>query len=381
MNIETIFLCIFVDTYPEVNRSDGDTSTTNAQRDDIIHNHPSHPSSFQDSETLSRTARADHEIYSDQLLTKKRGYPLWVPGPGMQLPIVYRRQGTSFGDVGIVTSNGSFDFLFNIFNPANHPINRGLVPPGFLPLSLEDLEYDIQKTMDYGPDSYLASSSVRKTNSNWFGQALFHPSGTTIGQKFESTATEAAILIMPDGAKTQNLLNTWQVRQTIIRDARVWYQYAKYTRGRDVRDGDIRVVIGFDKVNSWGIATSTCNTGQTASFMLKHDSTHVYRWDCIGGSGRVGPRKDEIDDLRVAENDVIPQNQCVFVRTLNFTVSGKIWDDLQLESVLRLESGSRPGHRNSPSDNRGGQREGPGGSGSGSTSSYHPVQSQGLSTL
>jgi hypothetical protein len=167
---------VFVNTRHEVNRSDGDTSTTNAQHDDFIRHLPSHLGSNQGSENLpelSRTARADHEIYSDQLLTKKRGYPLWVPGPGMQLPIEYRRQGISIGDVGIITSTGEFDFLFNIFHPANHPINRGLVPPGFSPLSLEELEYDIQKTKVYGPDTYLASSSVRKTSSNWIEQALF----------------------------------------------------------------------------------------------------------------------------------------------------------------------------------------------------------------
>jgi hypothetical protein len=161
---------------------------------------------------------------------------------------------------------------------------------------------------------------------------------------------------MPDGATTQNLLNTWPVRQIIIRDARVWYQYARYTRGRNVKDGDIRVVVGFDKVTSWGIATSTCNTGQTASFVLKHDSTHLYRWDCIGGSGRVGPQKDEIDDL--IRDNTVPQNQCVFVRTLNFTVSGEIWDDLPSEAVQQLDQGSsRFDYRGSASSNRGSRGE------------------------
>ena len=176
-------------------------------------------------------------------------------------------------------------------------------------------------------------------------------------------------MIMPKGATTQNLLNTWLVRQIVIRNAKVWYQYATYTRGRNVKDGDIRVVVGFDKVTSWGMATSTCNSGQTASFVLKHDSTHVYRWDCIGGSGRVGPQKDEIDDLRV--EGTAPQNQCVFVRTLNFTVSGEIWDDSPSAAVQQLDHGSnRFDHRDPAS---GGSRGGPSGaSGSGSTSSGRP---------
>jgi hypothetical protein len=119
-------------------------------------------------------ARADHEIYSGQLLTKKRGYPLWVPGPGKRLPIAYRRLGVSIGDVGIVTSTGEFDFLFNIFQPADHPINRGIVPRGFSPLLLEELSCDIQENTIYGPDTYLASSSVRKISLNLPRQVYFY---------------------------------------------------------------------------------------------------------------------------------------------------------------------------------------------------------------
>jgi hypothetical protein len=108
------------------------------------------------------TARADHEIYSSQLLTKKRGFPLYIPGPGMQLPIEYRRQGITIGDIGIITSLGAFDFLFNIFQPADHPINREGVPRGFLPLS----KPEIQEFMVYGPKTHLASSSVQM---KWIG--------------------------------------------------------------------------------------------------------------------------------------------------------------------------------------------------------------------
>ena len=129
-------------------------------------------------------------------------------------------------------------------------------------------------------------------------------------------------MVMPNGATTQNLLNTWGVRDTISSNAMDWYTYTRTIRGRYVKNGDIRVVVGVDKVSSWGIATSACNTDQTASYVFKHDPTHTYQWDCIGGSGRVGPQNREIRDLIEEDNDV-PENQCVFVRTINFTLSGK----------------------------------------------------------
>jgi len=136
-----------------------------------------------DSETTIEpfvTARADHELYYNQLLTKKRGSPLWIPGPGMQLPVEYRVQGISIGDVGIITSTGTFDFLFNIFLPASDPINNGNVPHAFSPLP--QIEHEIQKTCDYLPNNYIANSSVRnvadavrKTGKRWFRQAVILP--------------------------------------------------------------------------------------------------------------------------------------------------------------------------------------------------------------
>jgi hypothetical protein len=143
---------------------------------------------------------------------------------------------------------------------------------------------------------------------------------------FESSSREAAILTMPDGALTQDLLNELQIHQYISENIRNWYNYARNERGRNIKIGDIRVVIGVDKVKSWGIATSTCDSGQSASLTFKlENQSRSYRWDCTGGSGRVGPDEIEINDL--IQNDMIPQNQCVFVRTMNFTLSGKTEDD------------------------------------------------------
>ena len=365
-----------------VNRNDReDTQTTDSQHGDYICHFPSHSDSNQHSENSDEIPRADHEIYCSQLLTKKRGFPLWVPGPGRQLPIEYRRQGISIGDVGIFTPTGVFDFLFNIFQPANHPINRGIVPQDFVSLSFEEVVDEILENEVYGPGSYLASSSVRRVGMNWIRQVLFHDvllkfnqssnaSETSSDQRFESTAKEAAILIMPDGATTKDLRNTRRLRYAISSNAKDWYTYARDTRGRDVRNGEIRVVVGVDKVSSWGIATSTCNTGQTASFVFKPDSGQFYRWDCVGGSGRVSPQPREI-----IEDNVVPQNQCVFVRTINFTLSGKMWNNPPSETVEQLGPGSGNfGNRYSTSSNRG-SRGGHGRSASGNQSSGYQAAS------
>ena len=133
---------------------------------------------------------------------------------------------------------------------------------------------------------------------------------------------------MPEGALTQNLLNSQIIRKCIEKNATNWFEYARDTRGRIVKNGDIRVVVGWDKVCSWGIATSTSTSGRSVSLAFKVDDetgiSRVYRWQCNGsGSGRVGPQEDEIADLR-QEGDAAPQNQSVFVRTMNFSLAGDI---------------------------------------------------------
>jgi hypothetical protein len=61
--------------------------------------------------------------------------------------------------VGLITStNGSFDFLFNICLPANHAINGNNVPANFTPLDIEiELEQD---PVAYEPGHYIANGDV-----------------------------------------------------------------------------------------------------------------------------------------------------------------------------------------------------------------------------
>lgn len=102
------------------------------------------------------------DIYYRHLAVKGRGSPLWLPAINRRLPVEYRRSGTRIGDVGLLTVSGSFDFLFNILLPADHPIHAGRVPDMFSPLDPPlDLE-DIEEREQFAEDSYLASATVEK---------------------------------------------------------------------------------------------------------------------------------------------------------------------------------------------------------------------------
>ncbi|KAJ7765368.1 hypothetical protein B0H16DRAFT_1260485, partial [Mycena metata] len=67
---------------------------------------------------------ADSQLYSRLLFPKGHGYPLYRPQPPEDLPAEYRKSGACIGDVGVITPDGYFDFIFNICAPADSPINQ-----------------------------------------------------------------------------------------------------------------------------------------------------------------------------------------------------------------------------------------------------------------
>ena len=76
----------------------------------------------------------------------------------------YRRNGISIGDVGIINlTTGKFIFLFNILLSADHEINEGRVPNGFIPFDKSKAEKTIERSIVH--DRCLASSVLRPSDS------------------------------------------------------------------------------------------------------------------------------------------------------------------------------------------------------------------------
>jgi hypothetical protein len=103
---------------------------------------------------------SESEIYCNQLVRRKRGFPLYVPGPQPNRPAEYQKTGVSIGDVGRITEEGIFDFFFNIYLPADHPINNNNVPENFAPLP----HYSSEDVLDlpYPPGNHVSTSSVHR---------------------------------------------------------------------------------------------------------------------------------------------------------------------------------------------------------------------------
>ncbi|KDR70152.1 hypothetical protein GALMADRAFT_230148 [Galerina marginata CBS 339.88] len=296
-------------------------------------------------QSQSQSLRQSCDIYYQHIGVKRRGSPLWIPEPNKKLPVSYRRMGNTIGDVGIITDSGGFDFLFNICLPLGHPNNPSRLPENFVPFHVESA--DIREYSAFNGESYFSSASVKRSQ---------HGGGTS-GLNFEASASkeasEGAILTMPVGLNSEDLGNIFWIRQYADANAEHWYRYINQVRGREVKNGDVRVVVGHDKTTAWGIATFSNLTAQTDSFHLKFRPVEqctvgrIYEWEYSGTAEvRSGPHALEIAALQLGDPEQQGagyENQCLFVRTLNFKVRDDIWEKLESE-LAELAVKDAPGY-------------------------------------
>ena len=147
---------------------------------------------------------------------------------------------------------------------------------------------------------------------------------------------------MPEGAYSEELSNFSSFRDYLVSHVVDWYKFIIGPCGREARNGDIRVVVGCDKTTSWGMATFSnyeSSLSQDPKFLLKFcvldgQQSHrnpgsKYIWEHSGDASaelRMGPRRGENDELGETDSNRL-QNQCLFLRTLNVTLTDKVWNE------------------------------------------------------
>ena len=178
------------------------------------------------------------------------------------------------------------------------------------------------------------------------------------GLTFESSASEGAILTMPDGAFQEELGNLSKFRDYIAVHATNWYKFVNGPRGREAQNGDVRVVVGCDKSTSWGMATfANTSSAQQSNFRLKfrplqgqqrsqRNTGITYAWEHSGvAEVRVGPEPGENDELGETPTRQL-RNQCLFMRTLSVTLSDRVWAETFPGTVSAInQEGSQSEHR------------------------------------
>ncbi|KAF9485679.1 hypothetical protein BDN70DRAFT_870993, partial [Pholiota conissans] len=315
-----------------------------------------HPSSTP-ATTAAATAGATYpetspKIYERQLLPKRRGFPLWIPEPDRYLPLPCRRYGVSIGDIGTITSDGAFSFMFNIFRRAGHPINPPELPEGFKPLEYRRM--DANEHSMFKPGSFLASADITKVRSS-------DPSFR--GMSFKTSSTDGAILTFPDGAMTINFRNVHLIRRYAYEHLSNWYRFANGPRGLELKNGELHLVTGCDKATSWGMAAIANVESERHSLKYylspgdRGSDIPLYEWEYTGHTeARVGPDLEEIEELRQTDHDpeeagigVVGRegkfyNQCLFVRTLKLTLDEDEFQTIGQEIAPKSEAQSLQRH-------------------------------------
>ncbi|EEB99858.1 hypothetical protein MPER_00355, partial [Moniliophthora perniciosa FA553] len=180
------------------------------------------------------------------------GYPLWLPAPNAALPAAYSDEGIRIGDVGIITPDGGFDFLFNITLPADHPINqcRG-IPNNFAPLVWNSQTFDVPDR--FRPGVPVCSRHAKQKQLSIEGSAVVpgSPVGFGAGIEVSFTKDSGAVLMPSNGASRVDCSHRAAFRAYARKHAFDWYQFVNGELGREAENGSLYLVTGFDKSDAW----------------------------------------------------------------------------------------------------------------------------------
>lgn len=159
---------------------------------------------------------------------------------------------------------------------------------------------------------------------------------------FESTASEGAVLTMPVGSNSEDVGNMIRLRKYAKTHAGSWYKHVILDRGREVKNGDVRLVTGYDKTSAWGMAAFANSEGPYDPLHMRFTASKIdpkygktYSWECSGiAEVRAGPGVKEMEALRTNHSDpegTQYENQCLFIRTLNIMFQKDVWQQLKTE--------------------------------------------------
>ncbi|KIM36711.1 hypothetical protein M413DRAFT_449046, partial [Hebeloma cylindrosporum] len=280
---------------------------------------------------FQRPSQAEWDMLYYPLALKGRGSPIQNPDMQLNYPIEHRMVGYSIGDVILFDTRGFVDFEFNIFVPADSPLN-GMpqdIPETFSPM-LHPLDpSNVHEDTPFKGHTVLEGQSVRK---------LKVP-GHSAGKIFDAVVQERTALTLPDGMTSRDVIDVSCFRKYIAANAVSWYKSVNEVGYRHATNGDLRIVVGWDHCSSWSRVTSS-----SIIVHIPNDettSTSFSRFDGRIGADGTGVLEPMDGDELLNDGAVYP-NQSIFLRTLNISVCEDIWSKLAEDFRPRIERFMRP---------------------------------------
>ncbi|EDR00082.1 uncharacterized protein LACBIDRAFT_314820 [Laccaria bicolor S238N-H82] len=283
-----------------------------------------------DALTIPATAftanNSSFKIYVEHMLPYRYGFPLWFPQPKSSLPIEYQKHGIDIGDVGLITADGSFEYLFNIWRPRDDPLN-----PQDLPDDFDTFQRPLRRVSGqdvFDPCSALCSGAIK-----------FDTNLDSCEFSLACDCDQGAILCSPEGSYNEDLDNELDVESLILQSAESWYAYALRRGGRLARN-QLYFVTGHMKTSSWGIATYDRFMPAPYNVLkfgkAKSPSSRAYVWKETGrATARTGPSLDP-----TLPRDQFRKNQTLFVRGFKIALSPDAWVTASRRSSVKSEDDS-----------------------------------------
>ncbi|KAJ7721272.1 hypothetical protein B0H16DRAFT_1791586 [Mycena metata] len=256
---------------------------------------------------------SDRELYSRLLLATGNGYPLSYPQPSDDLPPECQARGLEIGDVGALSSDGSFNVFFNICRPHDDPANRFGVPVGFERIDLGSNPYVSQKTY-HRSGSHVSNTkmNVRRLDLDAQVDNVFSPLSAAVIE-LSTTSTQTAVLLLPDGGSRLDLRFLDTFRDLAIKHAQGWYAFVTGL-GTMIENGDLYLITGVNKSISWGVAAERSHTEDggislklSAAQVGSAGGSHAWSWEVNSTFADMGPRRPPGEAQST-------ENQTVFLR-------------------------------------------------------------------
>ncbi|KAI6105172.1 hypothetical protein EDD16DRAFT_1710702 [Pisolithus croceorrhizus] len=265
------------------------------------------------------------DIYAKHLQHTDHGYPLRMPESMSTLPQNYQDGGLQTGDVGTIDRDGQFDVLFNIYKRNDNLLHE----PRGVPKNFQPVQQGAIKSSDNAipPRPIHSRGTERILESNKPSSADY---------EFDSSAPDGAILTLPHGAESHQLLSPEQFRGVATKNALDWYEFAQKCYGVQYLDRSLYLVTRFHRACSRLLGSLNNPTNAPGKILTRRD-LNIYLLEFrFPADHRHSRRYDDSGKI----------NQTVFITGFKIIVSGGYKQHAPI-SVAHKPSLSQPFH---PSD-------------------------------
>ncbi|KAI4526672.1 hypothetical protein K525DRAFT_249528 [Schizophyllum commune Loenen D] len=270
------------------------------------------------------------QIYTKNLLPLREGFPLWIPEPDANLPMCYKETGVRIGDVGILGTDGRFQFMLNLCSAPDDPVQQHGVPAGFERMNMGYISHIPSYFNRNGAFVHSANFCRQSAGAEAGADAGALSTSMELGISFNVVKDEGAILALPQGGSRRNAQNLKAFRTQIERHSQEWYAYARDELGWVFENNSLYLVTGVDKAPTWG-ALAFHRAQKAKKLLMKFTAiakataglNYEYEWQHLPGQTvRQGP--DDGSIIR-GDNGLPVENQCVFVRGYRIRMCREKW--------------------------------------------------------